>query len=164
MNKNYGNRPLTPHPSPLTLQVDGAARGNPGPAGIGIFLKDKDGQVLLEEKEYIGHKTNNEAEYTALIIGLERASSFGNKIEVISDSELMVKQINGIYKVKQNHLKELYSQVQQKAAHFVSFKISHCYRESNKEADKLANEAIDQFNEGQREEFKLDTLKQEKLF
>ncbi|TET53225.1 MAG: ribonuclease HI family protein [Actinobacteria bacterium] len=145
------------------LFVDGAARGNPGPAGVGIVLKEKD-KIILKEKAYIGHKTNNEAEYSALIIGLEEAAEFTDKIKVTSDSELLVNQVKGEFKVKQIHLKSLLEKVREIQNSFLVFEIEHSFRENNKEADKLANEAIDEFNEGKREEIKLDYLKQEKLF
>lgn len=147
----------------LYLFVDGAARGNPGPAGVGIFLKSKN-KILMEEKEYIGERTNNEAEYIALILGLEKAAEFGKQIKVTSDSELLVKQIKGEYKVKQVHLKSLKEKVTQAKNHYEYFEIIHSARENNKEADKLANEAIDEFMEGQRKQFDLDYQKQEKLF
>ncbi len=145
------------------LFVDGAARENPGPAGIGIVLKERN-KIILKEKAYIGHKTNNEAEYSALIIGLEKAAKFTDKIKVTSDSELLVNQVKGEFKVKQIHLKSLLEKVREIQNSFSFFEIEHSFRENNKEADKLANEAIDEFNEGKREEIKLDYLKQEKLF
>lgn len=147
----------------LHLFVDGAARGNPGPAGVGIYLK-KDSEVLLKDKEYIGNKTNNEAEYFALVLGLEKASQYGKRIKVTSDSELLVNQVNGTYKVKQLHLKDLLLQVREKITLFDLFEITHSARENNREADKLANEAIDEFIKGERKQTPLNYLKQEKLF
>ena len=149
--------------SHLTLYVDGAARGNPGPAGCGLVLKSGE-KILFEDKEYIGHKTNNEAEYIALILGLEKAADFGKHIKVISDSELLVNQVKGEYKVKQIHLKSLLEKVRQAQAHFDYFEITHSQRENNKEADKLANEAIDEFQKGKRQEKRIDYQKQDTLF
>lgn len=149
--------------SHLTLYVDGAARGNPGPAGAGIYLKS-DGKVLLKEKEYIGERTNNEAEYIALILGLEKAAGFGKEIKVISDSELLVNQVKGEFKVKQIHLKSLLERVRQAQVKFEHFEIKHSFRDDNKEADRLANEAIDEFLSGERKQIEIDYLKQDKLF
>ena len=147
----------------IRLFVDGGARGNPGHAGIGVVIKS-DGKNLSELKEYIGEKTNNEAEYMALIHGLNQAAMHGKKIIVFSDSELMVNQINGDYKVKQTHLKSLIEKVKLERQKFSSFEISHIPREENKEADKLANEAIDEFLEGKRAKIDVEYQRQEKLF
>ena len=133
--------------------TDGAARGNPGQGGIGVVLKDESGNVLAEIKKYLGNVTNNVAEYTALIECLRRVNVlFGNtagvpcsKLIIHSDSELMVRQINGEYKVKDRTLKELFDEVQKilRSASF-EFSIKHVPREKNKEADALANESIDE--------------------
>ena len=147
----------------ISLFVDGAARGNPGHAGIGVVLKSDD-KTLLEAKEYIGNKTNNEAEYISLIYGLGQAAKFGNEIRVFSDSELIVNQVNGEFKVKQTHLKSLLEIVKQERAKFNEFKITHIPREENKEADELANKAIDEFLDGKRKQLELGYQKQEKLF
>lgn len=126
------------------LYVDGAARGNPGPAGIGVVIKN-DTETLLEVSDYIGKTTNNVAEYMALIRGLEEALDMGNKsIEVYSDSELVVKQINGEYKVKNEGLLPLYLHLKSLIKKFNHFSISHNVREENKYADELANKGIDE--------------------
>ena len=129
---------------PWRLHTDGAARGNPGPAGIGVVLVRPDGEVADELARYIGTATNNVAEYTALITGLERALQFGVfDLEVFSDSELMVRQLNGQYKVKNEGLKPLFARVQQLAGQFRSIRYVHVPRERNRHADRLANEGID---------------------
>lgn len=129
----------------LVIHTDGAARGNPGPAGIGALIRREDGQVLAEISRFLGHATNNVAEYTALIIALEKAAALGaTEVEVFTDSELMVKQIHGEYRVKNEGLKPLYQKVQELAAGFRSFDITHVAREKNKEADRLANRGIDE--------------------
>ncbi|MGA7161574.1 MAG: ribonuclease HI family protein [Bacteroidota bacterium] len=138
--------------------TDGAARGNPGPGGIGVVLKDESGTVLVRGKKYLGKVTNNVAEYTALIECLRRVNaSFGgdngvpcSKLILHSDSELMVRQLNGEYKVKDRTLKKLFDEVHNllHSAQF-EFSIKHVPREKNKEADLLANESIDeQSNKG----------------
>ena len=133
--------------------TDGAARGNPGHGGIGVVLKDESGNVLAEEKKYLGKVTNNVAEYTALIECLLRVNGLcgnGNgtscsKLVVHSDSELMVRQINGEYKVKDKTLKKLFDEVQKIISKSsFEFSINHVPREKNKEADALANESIDE--------------------
>ena len=122
---------------------DGAARGNPGPAGIGIVIKN-DEEILLEVSDYIGKTTNNVAEYIALIRGLEEALDMGNKsVEVYSDSELMVKQLNGEYKVKNEGLVPLYLHTRSLIKKFNHFSISHTVRDENTHADELANQGID---------------------
>lgn len=126
------------------LYVDGAARGNPGEAGIGVVIKEG-GKVLLEVGAYIGKATNNVAEYMALVRGLEEALLLHKKdIKVTSDSELMVKQINGEYSVKNEGLRPLYLHAKALIAKFKSFEITHAFRENNKHADELANKGIDE--------------------
>lgn len=128
----------------LKIYVDGASRGNPGDAGIGIVMLDEDGNVVKEICDYIGQTTNNIAEYTALVTAMKEAIEVGcEEIEVFSDSELMVKQIKGEYQIKNEGLKRLYSQVSQLMKEFKSFSINHVKREFNKRADELANEGID---------------------
>ena len=127
----------------IQINIDGAARGNPGPAGIGIVIKNNT-KILLEVADYIGKATNNVAEYLALIRGLEEAIDMDlKKIEVISDSELLVKQINGEYKVKNEGLVPLFHHAKSLIKKFKTFSIAHARRENNKEADKLANKGID---------------------
>ncbi|MDI6784801.1 MAG: ribonuclease HI family protein [bacterium] len=125
--------------------MDGASRGNPGDAGIGVLMVDGKGKEIARIAKYIGETTNNVAEYTALIEGLKEALRFGIKeVSVISDSELLVRQISEKYKVKQPHLKELYQQVKQLTHQFKKTTIKHVPREENQDADNLANEAIDE--------------------
>lgn len=128
----------------LNIWCDGAARGNPGPGGIGIVIKDDDGKTIKQHFEFIGHVTNNVAEYTALIKSLNLAGELGfSALKIHMDSELVVKQVNGEYKVKNEGLRPLFFQ----AAGLLSglkFSVVHVDREKNKEADKLANEAIDE--------------------
>lgn len=126
------------------LWSDGAARGNPGPAGIGAVLKSRDGDLLAECSDYLGHTTNNVAEYRALISGLERASQLGiERLEVRADSELMIKQLRGQYRVKNPGLKPLFEQAKQLLARFAQVQLTHVRREHNSEADRLANLGID---------------------
>lgn len=126
------------------LYVDGASRGNPGMAGAGAVIKGPDGAVLKRLKKYLDITTNNMAEYHALIIALEAAHSMRiRRIRVFSDSELMVKQINGQYRVKSADLRPLYEKAVKLLKGFEEAKIEHVYREDNSDADALANEAID---------------------
>lgn len=128
----------------LTVNIDGASRGNPGDAGIGIIAKEKN-KVIIELSEYIGKATNNAAEYSALVRALEEILILGYKqAHIISDSELIVEQINGNYKVKDETLKILYYQAKALILKFDSFSIKHVKREQNKEADLLANKGIDE--------------------
>lgn len=126
------------------LFCDGASRGNPGPASAGSVLKNMEGETIAEVSYYLGEMTNNQAEYRALLLGLRKALE--HKIEslkVYLDSELVVKQIKGIYKVKHPDLIPLFDEIKKLIRKFSSFEISHVFREKNKEADKLANLAID---------------------
>ncbi|MFH1354117.1 MAG: ribonuclease HI family protein [bacterium] len=126
-----------------TLHSDGGARGNPGPAGIGYVLRVEDSEAVFHG-EYIGETTNNQAEYTALIMGLKRAWADGiSNLKCFLDSELVVKQLQGSYKVKNEGLKPLFVQVQELAGKFAEISYSHVSRDKNKEADKLVNGAID---------------------
>ncbi|MBS3977298.1 MAG: ribonuclease HI family protein [Syntrophomonadaceae bacterium] len=128
----------------LVIHSDGASRGNPGDAGIGILITDVKGQVLLEIAEYLGQATNNVAEYTALIRGLEEGLKIGGtEVLVYCDSELMVKQLSGLYRVKNEGLIPLFRQVLQLRQKYRKFNISHIPREKNKRADQLANLGID---------------------
>jgi ribonuclease HI len=127
----------------LIIFTDGGARGNPGPAGIGIVIK-ADGKTHTKYGAYIGVATNNQAEYKALISALETAGTLGAKeVEVFMDSELIVKQLKGEYKVKHPQLAPLFLKVYNLRAGFKKFSVRHIPREKNKEADKLVNEAID---------------------
>jgi ribonuclease HI len=128
----------------ITAYVDGGARGNPGPAGFGAYITDAQGKVLAELSEYLGHKTNNFAEYSGLLAALDFAVKHGHRgLQVVSDSELMVKQMNGIYKVRSPELKELYERARALTRKLEYFRISHVLRAKNKDADRLANEAMD---------------------
>jgi len=126
------------------LYVDGAARGNPGPAGIGVVIKNEANEVLLEVADYVGKTTNNVAEYMALIRGLEEVIDMGHRsVEAYSDSELMVKQINGEYRVKNEGLLPLYLHLKSLIRKFTHFSINHTVRDGNQHADDLANKGID---------------------
>jgi len=128
----------------LIINVDGASRGNPGPASIGVILKDENKQMVAEIAEKIGRTTNNQAEYRALLAGLKKALSLGaQEVVVNSDSELLVRQMLGIYRVKKEELKPLHAEAVKLAGSFKSFKIGSIPRELNREADKLANKALD---------------------
>lgn len=129
----------------IIIHSDGAARGNPGQAGAGAVLSDEHGKVVREVARYLGHKTNNEAEYAALLIGLEAAKELGaTSVHVRCDSELMVKQLKGEYRVKHPNLKPLFAKAKDLVAGFESFRIEHVRREHNSHADELANQAIDE--------------------
>jgi ribonuclease HI len=128
----------------LIAYTDGGARGNPGPAGYGVVIKDEAGQKVAALSEYLGHQTNNFAEYQGLIAALEFAVKHGPRaLKVISDSELLVRQINGMYKVKNPTLKDLHARAKELIAQLEWFSIDHALREHNREADRLANEAMD---------------------
>ena len=128
----------------LVVNVDGGARGNPGPAAIAAVLQDVNGDILEEHGERIGRATNNVAEYRALLLGIERATAIGaDEVELIGDSELIVKQVKGEYKVKDATMRELHAEVKQALRGFDSWSIRHVRREHNAEADRLVNEALD---------------------
>ncbi len=134
----------TPTPKKITLYADGGARGNPGPAGAGAYLEDGEGKPVARIYKYLGETTNNVAEYTALIFGLKEALRHKpKKIEIRMDSQLVVRQISGEYRVKEPTLIKLFEQAQSLLSQFSAFEIEHIPREKNKEADKLANLAID---------------------
>jgi ribonuclease HI len=125
--------------------VDGGSRGNPGPAAYGVVVRDPRGEIVARLKKYIGNNTNNVAEYFGLIAALDYAQNHGIRaLRVESDSELMVKQMRGQYKVKSEELKPLFERAKKMSATFESFRISHVYREQNKEADALVNQALDE--------------------
>lgn len=129
----------------IIIWVDGAARGNPGPAAISAVIKDEQGATLARISRRIGKTTNNQAEYRALIAALEKAVQLGaRRVSVYSDSELVVRQITGRYRVKKAELKPLFQKVTQLQSRLESFSISHIPRCQNTEADRLANEALDQ--------------------
>lgn len=128
-----------------TANIDGGSRGNPGPAAYGVVIRDPRGEVVARLKKYIGRMTNNAAEYYGLIAALDYAESHGVRaLRIESDSELLVKQMRGQYKVKSADLRPLYERAKKMSRSFESFRIEHVYRERNTEADKLANEALDE--------------------
>jgi ribonuclease H / adenosylcobalamin/alpha-ribazole phosphatase len=129
------------------LSTDGGARGNPGPAAYGFVLETEDGTVLAAEAEAIGVATNNVAEYRALLAGLERAAELGvDELEVVSDSELLVKQMRGEYKVKNEALRELSLEAARLARRIGRVTYEAVRREHNELADRLVNEALDAAN------------------
>ncbi len=131
-------------PGLFEIRVDGASRGNPGEAGAGAVIRDPQGNVVRELRKYLGIVTNNVAEYQALVMALSEARSMGIRdVEVFADSELMVKQLHGVYKVKSEDLRPLFEKAASLMKAFRSSKIVHVYREENAAADKLANEAIE---------------------
>ncbi|WP_456432236.1 ribonuclease HI family protein [Thermosulfuriphilus sp.] len=139
---------MRPKPQELIIFSDGAAKGNPGEAGAGAIILDAaTGAVLREIKAYLGHKTNNEAEYLALILALEEAARISApKVTIKLDSELLVRQLKGDYRVKAPNLKPLYQRVLSYLRHFKAVDIMHVSRELNAVADRLANLAIKEKN------------------
>jgi ribonuclease HI len=128
----------------LIIYTDGAARGNPGPAAIGVVLKDDKGNVVGTISRRLSPTTNNQAEYQAIIAGLEKAIGLGVKsVLVKSDSELVVNQINGRFKIKNTALRPLYQKVVQLTGSLKNFSITYIPREQNRQADALANKALD---------------------
>jgi ribonuclease HI len=136
-----------PEAKPLAWRanVDGGSRGNPGPASYGVVIRDPRGGIVARLKKYIGRTTNNVAEYYGLIAALDYAQSNNiHALRVESDSELLVKQMRGQYKVKSADLKPLYERAKKMSQAIPVFRIDHVYREHNREADLLANEAMDE--------------------
>jgi ribonuclease HI len=128
----------------FTAHCDGGSRGNPGPSGYGAVVEDADGCVVARLSEFLGHQTNNYAEYSGLLAVLRWAKENGVKrLCVVSDSELMVKQMKGIYKVKNSGLRPLWEEAKRLAAGLDRFEMRHTLRGGNQEADRLANEAMD---------------------
>ncbi len=128
----------------LVAYIDGGARGNPGPAGYGVYIEDENRHPVAELSEFLGHQTNNYAEYSGLLAALSYALRHGFKaLRVVSDSELMVKQIRGEYKVSSPTLKELHTQAKKLIEQIDYFEIKHVLREKNRQADRLANLAMD---------------------
>jgi ribonuclease HI len=129
----------------FSLYTDGASRGNPGDAGAGAVLYDDKGNILITAKKALGICTNNEAEYKALILGLEESLKEKCKcISVFLDSELLVRQINGVYRVKNKRLQDLMKDVRGLFSRFDEYTVEHVMRDKNTMADRLANEAIDE--------------------
>jgi ribonuclease HI len=150
-NRVSSGRGLFGEPAPETkplawrANIDGGSRGNPGPASYGVVIRDPRGEIVARLKKYIGRTTNNVAEYYGLIAALDYAQSNSIKaLRVESDSELLVKQMRGQYKVKSPDLKPLYERAKKMSQAFPAFRIDHVYREQNREADLLANEAMDE--------------------
>jgi ribonuclease HI len=128
----------------LVINTDGGARGNPGPAGIGVVFSDENGEIVARFKKYIGETTNNVAEYAALLYGLEKAQDFEyERILCRLDSELVVKQLNKEYKIKNEELKVFYNKILD-LTFFKNIQFIHVPRAKNAEADKLVNEAVDE--------------------
>jgi len=128
----------------LIAHIDGGARGNPGPAGYGVVITDQAGHKIATLSEYLGQQTNNYAEYNGLLAALHYALAHGYKgLRVISDSELLVRQIKGVYKVKSPSLQELYDRAEELIGKLDWFSIEHVLRGKNREADGLANAAMD---------------------
>jgi ribonuclease HI len=127
----------------ITAWIDGAARGNPGPAGYGVYMKTDRGETI-EIAGYLGRTTNNVAEYAGLLDALEVADQEGaREVEIISDSELLVKQMLGVYRVKHPNLVPMHAKAKVLARKFARFSIRHTLRAGNKDADRLANVAVD---------------------
>ena len=142
LQKSWYN--LRPMQETLTLEFDGGSRGNPGPAGIGIVVRAQDGTALVTLGKFIGRATNNVAEYKALITALQEAKKLGaKKIVIRGDSELIIKQMRGEYRVKNPDLRELYDEAQHLYHQFDEARIEHNLRHKNETADKLANLAMD---------------------
>lgn len=140
-----------------SLYCDGASRGNPGPSGAGVLLLDQNGEPVFELSRFLDDATNNEAEYKALIRGLGAAADIGVKrLQVFLDSELVVKQLLGTYKVRNPRLRQLFDQAMSRLRQFDDYGIFHVGRELNQQADRLANEAIDRgLQGGDRETYRL---------
>ncbi|MGB2628480.1 MAG: ribonuclease HI family protein [Candidatus Acidiferrum sp.] len=137
-----------PEPKPVAFyqaNIDGGSRGNPGPAAYGVVIRDAKGEVIARLKKYIGQSTNNVAEYFGLIAALDYAENHGIRaLHVRSDSELLVKQMRGQYKVRSEDLRPLFERAKKMSQTFEAFRIDHVYREQNRDADALANQAMDE--------------------
>jgi ribonuclease HI len=130
------------NPGFYVLRADGASKGNPGPAGAGAVLYTPQGEILAQSSLYLGRQTNNVAEYSALLLGLAMAKSYGlTQLEIFMDSELTVRQITGVYRVKSQALLPYHCEAKRQLALLEKFRISHVYRDSNQEADQLASRA-----------------------
>jgi len=127
------------------FNIDGGSRGNPGPASYGVVVRDPGGKIVAQLKKYIGRTTNNVAEYYGLIAALDYAQTHGIRaLRIEADSELLVKQMRGQYKVKSADLQPLFERARKMAGGLDLFRIEHVYREQNRDADRLANEAMDE--------------------
>lgn len=130
--------------SKLTIYTDGGSRGNPGPAGFGVIIYDEHNKVVAEISEFIGATTNNQAEYKAILAGIKKAVALGaTEAQFYMDSELAVKQLNREYKVKNKDIAPLFLAIYNLTLEFKKITFTHIRREKNKEADRLANEAMD---------------------
>jgi ribonuclease HI len=128
----------------LTVNVDGGSRGNPGPAAIGVVVRGEGGEVIADAAEPIGTATNNVAEYRALLRGIELAAEHGaTALSLLGDSELVVKQVRGEYRVKDANLKPLHAEARSRLSAFREWSFEHVRREQNAEADALVNQALD---------------------
>lgn len=138
-----------PNPSEIVAHIDGGSRGNPGPAAYGVAITTPQGQSVTAFAKFLGQATNNFAEYQGLLAALEYALNHGYpRLRVFTDSELMARQISGQYKVRSPDLKPLHDQARALIARLESFSIRHVYREQNREADRLANQAMDDAESG----------------
>ncbi len=139
--------PLPPAEALSRLRVysDGAARGNPGPAGAGAVLTDAEGNVVARVGKFLGHQTNNHAEYMGLLLGLKHAKALGaREVEVFADSELLIRQLGGRYQVKSPTLKPLFDEARRLLEGFAKVKLVHVPRAKNAQADEMSNRAIDE--------------------
>jgi ribonuclease HI len=138
-----------PNPQEIVAHIDGGSRGNPGPAAYGVAIKTAQGRSVAAFARFIGETTNNFAEYQGLLAALDYALSHGySRLRVMTDSELMARQISGHYKVRSPDLKPLHEKARALIARLESFSIRHVYREQNREADRLANQALDKAERG----------------
>ncbi|MED5464011.1 MAG: ribonuclease HI family protein [Myxococcota bacterium] len=141
---NSSEEPTVASGGCVVLKTDGACRGNPGPSGAGWVIYSTGGDVIGVGNEFLGRRTNNEAEYAAVLLGLQAVLELGySEVDLRADSELLVKQVKGIYRVKNARLKPLYDEVKRLLAKFSRYSVEHIYREKNQEADKQANVAVD---------------------
>src|SRR5215470_470111 len=140
-------------PAAWRANIDGGSRGNPGPAAYGVVIRNPRGEIAARLKKYIGRTTNNVAEYYGLIAALDYAQSNNVRaLHIESDSELLVKQMRGQYRVKSADLQPLFERAKKMSQSFASFRINHVYREQNREADALANDAMDEVSGAPRPE------------
>ena len=146
----FGDQPPERKPLPaFQANIDGGSRGNPGPASYGVVIRDPRGEIIARLKKFIGKATNNVAEYFGLIAALDYADTHGIRaLRILSDSELLVKQMRGQYKVKSEDLRPLFERARKMSQSLESFRIEHIYREQNSEADALANQAMDETARG----------------
>lgn len=140
----FSSQESAPKSGWITAFCDGGSRGNPGPAGYGVYIQDEKGQKVAELSEFLGKKTNNFAEYSGLLAALDFAIAHGHShLKAVADSELMVKQVKGQYRVNSPELRPLYEEARRRIAQLEGFQIQHVLREKNRHADRLANAAMD---------------------